>query len=257
MNHIDVLPLTLDHAPRARPRTTPGPRLLLALSLAFCSAVLTWYGVYRLWGYNAWTLLLAQSLTPGIAFALIARWRWKFADLGLSGRDLGRAALVGGISFAILAALGMAFSTALQAPVLRPHISVGALLSNWALVGLGEELLFCGVLFPLLARMFPRKRRWMVVGLLALTFALWHLPGYIARGLPLGSCVGRMSLNVASWLFFGGAYALSGNLWLSALMHANTDYALSPLITQSPPLGFVFMALMLAGAWVIGRRTSR
>ena len=64
---------------------------------------------------------------------------------------------------------------------------------------------------------------------------------------------GRLALNASSWLFISAAYALSGNLWLAALMYANTDYPLSRLVTQQPAMGLLFMALMLVGAWVLSR----
>jgi hypothetical protein len=71
------------------------------------------------------------------------------------------------------------------------------------------------------------------------------------------SIMGRLGLNLASWRVIGGAYAMSRNLWLVALAHGSMGYSPTPLITGSPLLGLVFMALALGGAWWLGQHQDR
>ena len=154
--------------------------------------------------------------------------------MGLGVDDLARGFAVLIVVYALFLAVGWGLGQVgyLHGLLLRPHLSADAILDNWLLTALGEELLFCGVLFTATADLVSRKQRWLVVLVVALLFALWHLPGYLAMGRSGGALFGRLALNATSWLLFGAAYALSGNLWLAALMHANTDYPLSPLVTQ-------------------------
>ena len=92
------------------------------------------------------------------------------------------------------------------------------------------------------------RRLWLAIGLVAVVFALWHLPGYLAVGYGAAPMAGRLVLNLASWLVFGSIYALSGNLWLVVVAHAATDYGLSPLVTNEPLFGLLFMTILIAGA---------
>jgi hypothetical protein len=56
---------------------------------------------------------------------------------------------------------------------------------------------------------------------------------------------------------FGSIYLLSGNLWLVVVAHASTDYGVSPLVTGEPLLGLLFMSVLVAGAWWLGRQAPR
>jgi len=234
-------------------------QLACGILVALGSATAVWYLLYPLAGYSRLTLMLAQLVTPVIGLGGIALWRIGWREVGLSMGDLGRAAASSSVVTALFLLLAWPLRSVLapEVPLLRPEFSLPHLLDNWILTGLGEEILFCGLLFNLTLRALPARRRWVAVLPVALAFAAWHLPGYLARGLPLAGFSGRLALNVASWLFFGLAYALSGNLWLAAIMHANTNYAISPLIVGSPPLGLLFMGMMVAAAWVLGRRRDR
>jgi len=140
--------------------------------------------------------------------------------------------------------------------VFRQSYHPYAILDNWLLTGLGEELFFAGVLFNLMRKRV--RRAWFGVLLTAAAFALWHLPGYVAVGLHTGQ-VGAgilfdLLLNLLSWSFFGAIYLFSGNLWLTAFAHASTDFGLLPAITNSPTLGILFMSAVVAIAWWLGRR---
>jgi membrane protease YdiL (CAAX protease family) len=62
-----------------------------------------------------------------------------------------------------------------------------------------------------------------------------------------------LGLPAASGLIFGAVYLWSRNLWFTAFVHGTTNYPLSPLITESPALGLLFMAVALCAAFLVGR----
>ena len=231
----------------------------MALALALVVPVLIWYGWYRLVGYDRSTLTLAQvaqlAAAAGLAEALRLGW-WR---LGLTWRDLGHAVVVGALGYAAVA-LGAWLVNLVGDGNLRfarASYDLWAFIDNWGLTAFGEELLFAGVLFTLVAGRLGAGRRWLAVPLVALLFALAHLPGYLAIGHEVGALLGRLGLNLASWLVFGTMYAVSGNLWLVVVAHAATDYGLTPLVTQVPLLGLLFMTVLVVGAFWSPRRRAR
>jgi membrane protease YdiL (CAAX protease family) len=227
-----------------------GHALWLALAAAFAAPIFTWYVLYPQAGYQPWTLNLSLLLTLLVAAGFVSASGPGWRRIGLGGRQLGQALLLTGLAYALILGVGLAanaFGANLR--LFRDAYSFAGLFENWLLVGLGEELLFCGVLFWLVAARLPRRKRWLAVVLVAVLFALWHLPGYLAQGRPAGQIAGWMSLNLVSWMVFGTVYALSGNLWLAAFTHASTDYGLSPMVTDQPLVGLVFMAFLVFAAW--------
>ena len=221
--------------------------------------VLVWFVWYRLAGYNDATLLIAQLGFAALAILLLARLRIHAKRIGLSGTDLLQALV--GIALAysfllavllIINALGGGFQ------VFRQSYRPIAILDNWLLTGLGEELFFAGVLFNVLSARMRRRTPWLAVLITAALFALWHLPGYLAVALRTdqvgASILFDMLLNLVSWGIFGTIYICSENLWLAAFAHASTDYALLPVITNAPVLGLLFFLTVIAIAWWLGRK---
>lgn len=231
-------------------------RLCPALAVALALPAFIWFVWYPLAGYSAITLLAAQVLVLALAVVLIQWMGPTWHQIGLGGKMLLKAAIITLASFALVVLAGWLTGgrPGPEYPLFQKSYGVRAFLDNWVLTGLGEELLFSGLLFNLFRERVSAKRRWVSVAAVALVFALWHLPGNIAMGRPVASIAGRLALNAISWAFFGAAYALSGNLWLTAMAHASTDFPLSPLVTNQPVLGVVFMILMVTGAWWMGRR---
>jgi membrane protease YdiL (CAAX protease family) len=234
-----------------------GTRLAAALAVTFAVPISVWFWLYPTFGYGPGTLRIAQVLILLAGVGLIALLRLPVDHLGLGARALRDAAAIGAVAYAgiLLVATGVnaAFDTGFV--LLRSRYEVGAFVDNWLLTALPESLLFAGVLYHLIRGRVGSRRAWLTVGLVAAAFALWHLPGYVAIGYGAGAIAGRLALNLASWLIFGTAYALSGNLWLVVVAHAATDYGLSPLVTNEPAFGLLFMALLVAGAY--GRRGRR
>jgi membrane protease YdiL (CAAX protease family) len=230
--------------------------LIISLLTAFALPVLIWFLWYRVAGYNQNTLLIAQLAIFLGAVVLAAIFSRNIGQMGLSKVNLLRALIILLFTYAIIYASGLLvnYVSGTGVALFRQNYSLRGFLDNWLLTGFGEELLFAGVLFSLISKTKPGQKRWWCVLIVALLFALWHLPGYIATGGQIGSILGRLALNAASWIFFGAIYALGGNLWLVAAAHGSTDYPLIPLITDKPVFGLVFMALLVAGAGFTGSK---
>jgi membrane protease YdiL (CAAX protease family) len=228
---------------------------LISAAFAFAPPLITWYILYPLVGYSPASLTAALSLSLLTAGLLIAVFRLHRFKLGLGPLCLIKAAALTATAYGAVVLLVLVLNLLFESnlPLLRSSYRLDAFLDGWLLTGFGEELLFSGVLFTLLAGRLPPRRRWQAVLAIAVLFALWHLPGYLAQGRSGGDLFGRMALNAASWLFFGSIYAISGNLWMAAMAHASTDYALTPVITDSPLIGLLFMASMVLLAWLSSR----
>ena len=220
--------------------------------------VLVWFVWYRIAGYAPWTVTAAQLLIAFTGLALIHAARLDWAELGFGLRDLLAGLVIGVLAYSltILAGFLLGFT---DGGTFRSY-TAGGLLSGWLLTGVGEELLFAGALFNIAAASLRRVRggRWKSVVFAAVVFALWHLPGYIAvaasRGtFSMGSILGRLALNLVSWLIFGTLYVVSGSFWLVAVAHASTDYPLTGLITEVPALGLFFMVVLVLGGWCYRR----
>ena len=229
-------------------------KILLVALAGLLVQVFTWFVMYPVAGYNDVTLFTAQFLFLLLGIVLIVRFRMPWDQIGLSTRHLLRAMIGIGISYALLLVIlvllnAMGHST----PIFRQQYPLYALINNWLLTGLGEELFFSGILVNMIAGSSKNNRRWSSVLLTAALFSLWHLPGYVAVGLRMNSLgpglIFDLLLNFVSWGFFGCIYLFSGNLWLTAFAHASTDYGLLPVITSSPILGLVFMLATILIAW--------
>lgn len=239
----------------ARSNTADRP-LVIATATVFALPILIWFVLYRFAGYNSTTLTLAQLAMLATGLALLAYLKLDWRRLGLGGRELLGALLVAASAYGaiLLAVIFVHRFFGAELPVFRSAYSLHALLDNWFLTAFAEQVLFAGVLFTLVRQRLSWRRGWLAVLIVALLFALWHLLGYLVIGHSGGALFGRLALDVASWGFFGTIYLLSGNLWLTVLAHAATDYPLLPVVTTAPPLGLLFMLLLVAGViWHVRR----
>jgi len=239
-------------------RVTKRMAFWATVGVIFVEIIFVWFVFYRLAGYNqtTQTIAISANLFLGLIFMAVFGLGWQRIGLGI-GRlweallAVAATYLVVLILVLVLRALGM------NLPALRDHYSLLALAENWILSGLGEELLFAGVLFNVVPFRKANQGRWLAVVAVAIVFAFRHLPGYVAVGLRTGGVdvgiIFKLLLNMTAWCFFGAMYALSGNLWLTAMAHASTDYALLPAIIRVPVIGLVFMILLVVAAWWIGR----
>ncbi len=234
-------------------------------------SILTWFVLYPTAGYNEVTLNGTQAVTLilGVLFVAIYRLGWRQVGLSLRSLRQGAAALAAAYAV-LLAAVVVPRLAGGDLAIIREGYSAYAIFNNWVLTGLAEELIFAGVIFTLIMQGWTSadrdgwtgfRRNAAIIVLVAALFALWHLPGYVAvavrsQGIS-AAMLGNLALPFASWLFFGTIYLLSRNLWLTAFIHASTDYALLPAIVDRPALGLLFMATGVFAAWVLGRRHRR
>lgn len=244
--------MSLSPVPSAVVSRPVGRWLGFACAAAAAGPIITWFLLYPVAGYNPWTVRIALSLTLLTAAAFIFGLRLGWQRLGISSVHFVKAVALIGLAYALILLIGAGMNAFMGANLrlFRDAYSLNGFLENWLLTGFGEELLFCGVLFTLTALKLPQRKRWLAVLLVALLFAFWHLPGYIAQGRPIGQIIGRMALNAVSWSIFGTIYAISGSLWLAAFTHASTDYGISPMVTENPLIGLLFMAFLVFAAWL-------
>lgn len=238
----------------------------IVYTVVLAKQLLVWFALYPLAGYNEVTLAVAQLGTIAIAVSFLLVYRP--GPLGLRARQLFRAAASVSVAYGLVAGVVLVIDGG-GADVFRGSYSVYALVDNWLVTGFGEELLFAGLLFTLVGRGLAGRSPNIsgagasvrnvaaAVGIVAVLFSLWHLPGYIAIAARTGRLGFGVLLNLllptASWLFFGTIYALSGNLWLAAFVHASTDYPLLPAVVERPAVGFLFMAANVALAAALRR----
>jgi len=242
---------------RSEHRRAKTEAAMIVYLIALALQVFIWFALYRIAGYSDVTVNLACGLTLMLGVAAAVRLNLRPGQIGLGGDQLLQAVIVAAAVHVLLALGGLAANAfGGDVRVFRQSYSAAALFNNWILTAFGEELVFAGVIFTLLTGARTRGR-WAIVPAVAVLFALWHFPGYLAIGLKTNSLsarvLGDLAINMASWLLFGAIYALSGNLWLVVIAHASTDYGLLPMITQNPLIGFVFMLLILLGGWLVTR----
>lgn len=220
--------------------------------------MLTWFVLYPLAGYNDITLLIAQLVFLALGIGLIVVFKENLNQIGAGANDFMRGVIGISVSYGLLLVILVSLN-ALGYPntIFRQEYQLYSFANNWLLTGFGEELVFAGLLFNLIARSMKDCHRWRAVLLTAVLFSFWHLPGYLAIGLRMGTLgpdlVFDLLLRMVSWIFFGTIYLLSGNLWLTSFAHASTDYALLPAVVNSPLLGLVFMMINLLIAWLLIR----
>ncbi len=153
----------------------PGLSALLEVVVMFLPAIPAYLWLWpNVEGTSAW---IANSLSDLYAIAgslFIGLRRWTLDELGvnLKGLWLGLAcalAIVAGRSLVILSV-----DWNLPQPQLSPLRLVGEFVFDFALVGVGQELLFRGLIY----RAFEEWRgiRWAIWGS-SICFGLWHLGG--------------------------------------------------------------------------------
>lgn len=221
--------------------------VLIVFSVFFITSLLVWFFLYSYFGYNQITMTIATVLNPIIALIFIYYLKIDLNKIGLSVNKLSQALIIITSAYLLLYLLGIILNRlGANLITLRESYNFYYLLDNWILTGLGEELLFAGLLFNLLLRKGKIQKTWLVVMTIAFLFAIWHLPKHLAIMINSGNVsfdfLFSLLMNVLSWNIFGWLYVKSQkNLWLVAFAHASTDYALLPMIVRNPVMGIVFM----------------
>ncbi len=229
------------------------PLLLgLGLTLAFHHE----YAKGALFAYSApvdWALTLAACATLLVVYALLVRglerrWPDELALRG-AGRWLGRGALTGFALFTAVLA-GFALLGLLDWQWRDPQAAVGPLLLLAVVAGVGEELLFRGVLFRVLE---GSVGTFGAVLLSAALFGLSH------AGNPGATTWSSVAIALEAGVMLALAYAWSRNLWFVIGLHAAWNFTQGG-IYGAPVSGqqaeahglFAFELAADAPAWLTG-----
>lgn len=135
------------------------------------------------------------------------------------------------------------------------------MLSTWAFVGMGEEVLFRGYFLKAFWRHFTvenDRRRMVSAALLAgAFFSLWHLPARIVEIMSGESdwLTLLISLVMLFLLGLGFTYLFirSGNIILTGLVHGLMDY---PLVGKNTQISFIIL-LAAIGCVEIARLAAK
>jgi protein-S-isoprenylcysteine O-methyltransferase Ste14/membrane protease YdiL (CAAX protease family) len=195
-------------------RLPPGPSALLELGLFFTPALPAYLWIWpNVSGTGEWIMQSLVYVYAIVGSLFIGLRRWSLPELGLNGKGL-RISLIAGMAIVVGRAL-VILSVDWEAPL--PDYNPLRLLAEaffyFGLVGLGEELLFRGLLYKAFDEW--RGSSWAIWGS-SLGFALWHVFG---QGLLVG----------AATLFYGLTFALirwkAGGMIGLIFIHGMIDFS--------------------------------
>ncbi len=92
-----------------------------------------------------------------------------------------------------------------------------------ALVGLGEELYFRGIL---LTAVRERHGELAALVITSLLFGLGHSVGSIVNGIPLGGIAFQVAFTALAGTLYYGARRATGTLWVPVVLHSLNDFGL-------------------------------
>lgn len=195
------------------------------------------------------TSLIAGRAGVADLLRRVGRWRvaprWYAAALApLAGGALG---------VALLAASGDAVDLdALQTFPGLPDVGwVGIFVLALVVNGLGEEIGWRGVIWP---RLRERHGLAAAAGLLALPWAVWHVPTFwLASGLDLEPWIipGWVLGLAAGAVVLGWLYERSGSLFVVALFHAGLNMSSATLGTEGLPAAITSMGVIVAAVVIL------
>jgi membrane protease YdiL (CAAX protease family) len=206
-------------------RLPPGPSALLEVGVLFLPAIPAYLWAWPvLEGTNLWILqcLAYAYILAGTLFIGLRRWRLR--ELGINRRGLWLSLICG---LLILGGRTLVIATVDWEASLRPF-NLARILGEFGfyfgLVGLGEELLFRGLIYQALDEW--AGTRWAIWGS-SLGFSLWHIFGQ-------GPLVG------AAMLFYGLMFALirwrAGGILGLILVHGAIDLAAAQMMPDTDVL---------------------
>lgn len=157
---------------------------------------------------SAWALAGAQVAAYALLLAPVGALRPPLRPAGRGGHRLLWTVAGGALLVVAIAAVGEAAHSA---------STVGREVVKYAATGIGEEVLFRGVIWSLLARCIARAP-WLVLADVAL-FVAWHIPSVLAGDNSWGGLWTVGALGVA----FSLARLVSGRIELPVLLHMAVD----------------------------------
>lgn len=233
-------------------------RIGLMYGAVFFLQVLIWFFFYRLAGYNDLIGALMALVFLMTAVVLALANDLKIQGVGLQPQYLVEALEILALAVVCVVIVGGALGI-FGAPLslLRPHYSFHAFVSSLFLEAFGEQLLFAGVFYHLIARGFEHEDRWQAVLVVAVLYGIWQLPGALAVAIDQHSLGANFLINATSpflfWLILGFFYYFSENLWLAVLMHATLVYPLTGYLMHS--FGMRALFVVVTGAVLYWART--
>ena len=205
-------------APHQLRRTAPRSVLLLLL---FAALVALLPGVTGMAGSSVWALPL------GVVMAALGLWVYRLAvhriegrqALELSGEGAGR-----DIGWGLSVGIGMFTVTIATIALLGGYRVTGwgsfeaflAMCGLMCAVAVAEELLFRGVLFPILER---AAGTWWALAISSALFGGLHLVN------PNASLWGALAICLQAGLLLGAAYVATRSLWLPIGLHLGWNLA--------------------------------
>jgi len=159
------------------------------------------------------------------------------------------------VAFALALGGVSGFEATLTRTAAHPLLYLAALFSSLLFTAVPEEFLFRAYLqqkFTALAGGITRRAVLSGIGLVAVLFALFHLPRwFLALGHGVGSALAAKLLGLTLMgLAYGSVYALTGNLWLVALFHASMNHP-PFIITVNIPSGLHLVAGVIEYAAIV------
>jgi hypothetical protein len=100
-------------------------------------------------------------------------------------------------------------------------------LSSVLLVGAAEELVFRGLLFPILLRIWCKRKNALVLSAIvsSLVFGLVHLVNLFQQPENVVGILSQVFFACAIGVFFAGLLLRTGNMFLPILVHAGINFA--------------------------------
>lgn len=190
---------------------------------------------------------VAESVVELYAIA-VSLWvglrRWNLDQLGVNRRGFWFSLAAGLVLVAGRSLVILSVDWKLPAPQMNAVQILGMLLFDFALVGIGQELLFRGLIYHALAEW--RGTTWAILGS-SLAFGLWHL-------------FGQGPLLAAATAFYGLVFALmrwkAGGILGLILVHGLIDFGAALMMPEIDAasigqLGIPNLALMTIGLGLI------
>jgi protein-S-isoprenylcysteine O-methyltransferase Ste14/membrane protease YdiL (CAAX protease family) len=205
-----------------RKRMPPGVSALLELVVMFLPSIPAYLWLWPTVGSDAANKVMSLVYVYTLVGALwIGLRRWNLSQLGINLSGLWLSLVCGLILLAGRLAVILSVTWRIQPPELTPLRLAGQVLFYFALVGLGEELLFRGLIFRALEEWLGV--RWAIWGS-SFGFVLWHIFGQ-------GPVVG------AAMLFYGLIFALmrwrAGGIVGLIVVHGLMDLQAALLVSDS------------------------
>jgi membrane protease YdiL (CAAX protease family) len=221
-----------------RTRFSPSQSALIEIGLLFLPGIPAYLWLWPLVDDTPWlTPVQSAVYVYFIAFSLfIGLRRWNWDQLGINRKGIGFTLVCGVVLIVarMLALLCTNIPFAWQLTTLDRLI--GEIVFYFGLVGIGEELLFRGVMYHALEEW--RGTRW-AIWVTALGFGIWHLYGGIV-GVAAGFLYG---------VYFGAIRWRAGGIIGLIVVHALIDWSTVAIIPDNR-ISYLMTQVRVVNGWL-------